>query len=111
MQPVQYNNLKLHAGAVFRFAFRLSRAGTFVDATDVVFTASDKPGGTEIFSFSYSESPTFFSVENDIYTLEIPSSQTASLTNPELYFQVDIVEAGENERWITGNIKVYQNAA
>lgn len=110
MQPAQYNGLKLHCGAVFRFSFRLSRAGEYVDPTDVIFTASDKPGGTEVFTKSYAESPTFFSVEDDIWTLEIPASETEDVTQPELYFQVDIVESGDTERWITGNIKVYQNA-
>lgn len=111
MQPVPYNGLKIYKGAVFRFSFRLSRAGTYVDPTDVIFTASDKPGGTAVFDLSYTDSPTFISVDDDdIWTVEIPSTDTDSIEYGELYMQVDIIEDGERERWITGNIRVYQNA-
>lgn len=111
MQPVSYNNLKLYKGAVFRFSFRLSRAGSYIDPSDVIFTASDKPGGTEVFNLSYTDSPSFLSVDDDnIWTVEIPATDTTDVNYGDLYMQVDAVEDGSRERWITGNIKVYQNA-
>jgi len=111
MQPISYNGAKIYKGAVFRFSFRLSRAGEYVDPDDVIFTLSTKAGGTEVFETSYAESPTFISVDDDqIWTVEIPASETDSIDDAELYMQVDIIEDSSRERWIIGNARVLENA-
>lgn len=111
MQPINYSGAKIYKGAVFRFSFRLSRAGEYVQPDDVIFTLSTAPGGTEVFETSYAESPTYISVDDDqIWTVEIPASQTANIEDAEVYMQVDIIEDSARERWITGNARVLQNA-
>jgi len=111
MQPLEYNKLKMYKGADFVFKFRLSYSGDYVDASNVIFTASDTPGGTEIFNIQSSDSPSFLSKDDDeIWTLRIPASDTAEVEKPELYFQVDTIESGEHPRWIIGRMQVLDNA-
>jgi len=111
MDPAQFSKAKLYKGAAFSFSFRLKRAGAAITPDSVIFTASDKPGGTSVFEFESGDSPARITVDDEqIWTVEIPADETDYVEQGELYMQVDAVEDGVRRRWIVGNIKVYPDA-
>lgn len=111
MNPVEYSKWKMYKGAAFQIQFRLKRAGDNIDPSNVIITISDKPGGTEKFKKEYAESPTAITIDDDgLWTMALTGDETETVDVGELYIQVDAVEDAQPERWITGTIRVYQNA-
>lgn len=113
MEPFNYNDLKIYKGSRFTFSFRLALDGEYIEPpVDIIFTASNGAGGTQIIQKSYSESPTSITFdEDDVYTVELSDAETDEIEEALLYFQVDTINAaGKRDRWIIGHIKVYDDA-
>lgn len=107
-------NFTLFKGATFSIKIRLKNENDVKDMTglEVQFNASDVPGGTNVFSYSSEDSPAFITVDADNYiTISIPAADTATITNPDLYYEIDVIDGATVERWMLGTISCKENAA
>jgi hypothetical protein len=115
IKPVK-RNLEIYKGADFLLQFRLKLEDAYINPNDgeVTFKASDKIDGTNVFSFSSTESPVTISIDDEdnyLITVQISATDTADITALELYYEVDFVDAGGVvSRWMLGSINIYGNA-
>lgn len=116
IKPFKYP-LEIYKGADFIFDFRLKDESGYIDLTGctIYFRASNKADGTNEFSFSSTDSPqtiTIDTADNNLIRVLIDKDDTAALTVPELYYEIDLLDAeGLTHRYLIGSISVYGDAA
>jgi hypothetical protein len=103
--------LNLYKGAdfVFEFTFKIDEVAVNPDL--VTFKASSAVGGSSIVSKSTvsSNGITVDSDNNYLITVKIPNSETASITQAKLYYEIDVTKDSTKYREILGSIQVFES--
>lgn len=113
--PVKYLK-NIHRGTDFVFQFRFKYDGEYTDLTGstVFFDVSDSVDGTNLFSFSSADSPETITIDannNWLVTVTIPRTDTLTITQNELYYQIDKTGTdGLRLRYAIGSLPVLGDA-
>ena len=109
-------NTSLYKGANYIQELRFALDGERVNLTDCVvrFNAAESAGGTNVLSYTSGESPDYVTIDaadDYLVTINIPPSVTEDISNPDLYYEIDIEDAGGIvSRWVNGTITVHEDA-
>lgn len=115
MSRVPSYNLYFYKNSDFEFKFKIKDdEGNYANLTShtVVFTASNIAGGTNVFSYSSSDSPSMISLEDDdTFVITINSEVIDAITQETLFFTIDLINASDfDERYLQGNIYLQKGA-
>lgn len=104
----------LYKGADFLMQFRFKHDGAYIDLTGSVvkFRAYDPANDSSpLFEFSsdvVSPNITIDTGDNNLVTVLIGLVDTTDLTQKSLWYEVDLVDAGDiTKRWMVGEIAVH----